>query len=99
MDAPAKQRELQQGAIGPLLIAAVVLGLLGLPAAVWLDLRELSERMLRTQAGEISRIIDDMRGFYGSDVVARVLQANGPVTATHNYRDVQGAIPIPATLS
>jgi adenylate cyclase len=99
MNGSAKQTELQQRAIAPLLMAAVVLGLLGLPAAVWLDLRELSERMLRTQAREISRIIDDMRGFYGTDVVARVLQANGPVSATHNYRDVQGAIPIPATLS
>ena len=84
---------------GPLLVAAVVLGLVGLPLAVWLDLRSLSERTLRTQASEISRIIDDMRAFYGSDVVGRVLQApNGPVTTTHNYRDVPGAIPIPATL-
>jgi class 3 adenylate cyclase len=85
--------------MGPLLLAAVILGLLGLPVAVWLDLRLLSENMLRTQAGEISRIIDDMRSFYGSDVVARVLEANGPVIAAHNYRDVAGAIPIPATLS
>jgi adenylate cyclase len=61
MNGSAKQTELQQRAIAPLLMAAVVLGLLGLPAAVWLDLRELSERMLRTQAREISRIIDDMR--------------------------------------
>ena len=99
MSKPATQNELQQRAVGPLLIAAVVLGLLGLPAAVWLDLRELSEGMLRTQAREISRIIDDMRAYYGTDVVARVLQANGPVSATHNYREVQGAIPIPATLS
>jgi class 3 adenylate cyclase len=85
--------------MGPLLFVAVVLGLLGLPIAVWLDLRVLSDIMLRTQAGEISRIIDDMRAFYGSDVVGRVLQASGPVTATHNYRDVTGGIPIPATLS
>jgi len=89
----------EQRRIGPLLVAAVILGLAALPIAVWLDLRDLSERMLRTQAGEISRIIDDMRGFYGSDVVGRVLQADGAVTATHNYRDVPGAIPIPATLS
>ncbi len=88
-----------QRIMGPLLVAAVVLGLLGLPLAVWLDLRILSERMLRMQASEISRIVDDMRGFYGSDVVARVLEADGPVTITHNYRDVKGAIPIPATLS
>lgn len=85
--------------MGPLLVAAVVIGLIGLPVAAWLDLRDLSERMLRTQASEISRIIDEMRGFYGSEVVGRVLQADDAVTATHNYRDVPGAIPIPATLS
>jgi adenylate cyclase len=89
----------QQRTIGPLLAGAVALGLIALPAAVWLDLTSLSERMLRSQAGEISRIIDEMRAFYGSDVVGRVLQAHGTVTATHNYRDVAGAIPIPATLS
>ncbi|MER9791286.1 adenylate/guanylate cyclase domain-containing protein [Mesorhizobium sp. M0213] len=89
----------QQRTMGPLLVAAVVIGLIGLPVAAWLDLRDLSERMLRRQASEISRIIDEMRGFYGSDVVGRVLQADGVVTATHNYRDVPGAIPIPATLS
>ena len=89
----------QQRVMGPLLVTAVVLGLLGLPIAVWLDLRILSERVLRTQAGEISRIIDDMRGFYGSDVVGRVLQTANPITVTHNYRDTPGAIPIPATLS
>lgn len=89
----------QQRVMGPLLFAAVILGLLGLPVAVWLDLRILSENILRSQASEISRIIDDMRGFYGSDVVGRALQSTGPVTVTHNYRDIEGAIPIPATLS
>jgi adenylate cyclase len=89
----------EQRTMGPLVVLAVVLGLIGLPIAVWLDLRDLSERMLRAQASEISRIIDDMRGFYGSDVVGRVLQADGVVTTTHNYRDIPGAIPIPATLS
>jgi len=89
----------QQRAMGLLLIVTVVLGVLGLPVAVWLDLRLLSERVLLLQASETSRIIDDMRSFYGSDVVARVLQSPGEVAVTHNYRDVPGAIPIPATLS
>ncbi len=90
----------EQRTFGPLLVAAVVLGLVGLPVAVWLDLRNLSERTLRNQVSEVSRVIDDMRAFYGSEVVGRLLQAPpGPVTMTHNYRDVPGAIPIPATLS
>jgi adenylate cyclase len=82
----------QQRAIGPLLMVAVVLGLLGLPLAVWLDLRGLSERLLRLQATET--------GFYASDVVGRVLRAHGQVgTAAADYERVPGAIPIPATLS
>jgi len=89
----------QQRAMGLLLIVTVILGVLGLPVAVWLDLRLLSEHVLRLQASETSRIIDDMRSFYGSDVVARVLETPGEVAVTHNYRDIPGAIPIPATLS
>ncbi len=89
----------QQRTMGPLLAIAVVLGLLGLPLAVWLDLRGLSERLLTDQAADMGRVIDEMRSFYASDVVGRVLQAPGTVTATHNYLKVPGAIPIPATLS
>ena len=85
--------------MGPLLVLAVLLGLLSLPLAVWLDLRSLSERLLRLQASETSRIIDDMRGFYATDVVGRVLAAHGEVTTSHEYRTIPGAIPIPATLS
>ena len=69
MPALTEQAVRHQRAMGPLLVLAVLLGLLGLPLAVWLDLRSLSERLLRLQASETSRIIDDMRGFYASDVV------------------------------
>ena len=90
----------QQRTMGPLLMLAVFLGLIGLPLAVWLDLRSLSERLLRLQAGETSEIIDDMRAFYASDVVGRVLQAHGQVTTgAYDYKSTPGAIPIPATLS
>src|SRR5689334_21612200 len=90
----------QQRALAPLLAVAVLLGLAGLPIAVWLDLRSLSERSLRQQASEIGTIIDVMRGYYARDVVGRVLQAHGDVTTSgSDYRDKPGAIPIPATLS
>ena len=90
----------QQRSLGPLLAVAVILGLVGLPLAVWLDLRSLSERVLRLQATEIGTIIDDMRGFYARDVVGRVVAAHGTVTtAGRDFRDTAGAIPIPATLS
>jgi hypothetical protein len=87
-----------QRSYGWLVILAVALLLLGLPVAAWLDMRELSERILRRQADEISRVIDDMRGFYASDVVGRVMAQHAAVP-THNYKEVSGGIPIPATLS
>ncbi|MBL8838786.1 MAG: adenylate/guanylate cyclase domain-containing protein [Alphaproteobacteria bacterium] len=80
--------------------AALVLALLcGLPVAVWLDLQRLSERSLRAQADELGAAIDGIRGFYAANVVARVQTASAPSRAVHNYMEVPGAIPIPATLS
>ena len=83
----------------PFAVALVALLLVGLPVAVWLDLRDLSGNILQSQALRTSQIIDDMRSFYASDVVARVLAAHQQVKPVHNYTDIDGAIPIPATLS
>ena len=83
----------------PILAVLVVAGLFMLPIAVWLDMRSLSERMLRLHADDTGRVIDTMRAFYASDVVGRVIHANTTVTATHTYKNTPGAIPIPATLS
>jgi len=82
-----------------LLAAAVVLGLVMLPVAVWLDLRNLSDQALHAQASSLSSIISDIRGYYARNVVGRVLEAPGQTRPLHNYHDVPGAIPIPATLS
>jgi adenylate cyclase len=83
-----------------LLIALVIIMLLGLPLAVWLDLRNLTDTALRRQASDLNSVITSVRGFYGSNVVGRVLAAPGASTqVTHNYEAVPGAIPIPATLS
>ncbi|OJY38185.1 MAG: adenylate/guanylate cyclase domain-containing protein [Rhizobiales bacterium 65-9] len=78
---------------------ALALGLVGLPAAVWLDLHVLSERLLEQQARETGRIVDNMRDFYGKEVVDRVIRANGTVFTTHQFRTTPNSIPIPATLS
>ena len=80
-------------------IAIVVLLLVGLPLAVWADLRALSRNALLRQTGEISRIINDVRNFYANDVVARVIAAKGDVHTSANYRQEVGGIPIPATFS
>jgi len=79
-------------------LVAILLG--GLPVAVWLDLRNLSEDLLHRQASDMNSLITSVRGFYAKDVVGRVLASPGVATqVVHNYQDIPGAIPIPATLS
>ncbi len=79
--------------------AAVVLLLVGLPAAVYFDLRDLSDTLLRRQARDMNAVISSVRAFYASDVVGRVLASPGSTQVLPNYQSVPGAIPIPATLS
>jgi len=73
--------------------------LIGLPLAVWLDLRNLTESSLRRQASDLNSVITSMRTFYATNVVARILANAGATQVTHNYESIPGAIPIPATLS
>jgi adenylate cyclase len=82
-------------------LAAVIILLLLLPVAVMLDLRELTAQLSGRQATDMTRIINDIRDLYARDVVGRVLQAppGVAITATDNFHDVPGAIPIPATFS
>ncbi|HZT27491.1 MAG TPA: adenylate/guanylate cyclase domain-containing protein [Pseudolabrys sp.] len=82
-----------------LAILLVLALLAGLPLAVWLDLRHLTETSLRQQAGDLNSVISSVRGYYASNVVARVLASPGETKVVHNYEAVPGAIPIPATLS
>ncbi len=96
----ASIRPIETRARGIFLIGLVVILLLGLPLAVWLDLRNLTEAALRRQASDLNSVITSVRSFYGSNVVGRVLAAPGSTTqVTHNYEAIAGAIPIPATLS
>jgi hypothetical protein len=85
-----------RGLIMPLL---VVLLLLGLPLAVWLDLRNLTQAALQRQALDFNSLITSVRDYYATNVVGRVLAAGGSTQVVHNYQDIPGAIPIPATLS
>lgn len=82
-----------------LVILLVVVLLAGLPVAVWLDLSNLTENALRRQASDLNSVITSVRGYYASNVVGRVLASQGATKVVHNYHDIPGAIPIPATLS
>jgi class 3 adenylate cyclase len=85
---------------GFVLVLLVILLLVGLPVAVWLDLRSLSDSNLRRQARDFNLIIGSVRAYYATDVVGRILASPGTITqVVHNYEDIPGAIPIPATLS
>ena len=86
------------------LIAVVLAMLAGLPLAVWLDISDLSGNTLRRQARDMSSLISSIRSYYSANVVGRVLaaHASGATAGTvvsHNYANVPGAIPLPATLS
>ncbi|HUI21393.1 MAG TPA: adenylate/guanylate cyclase domain-containing protein [Methylocella sp.] len=82
-----------------ILIFLVVLLLVGLPTAVWLDLHQATEASLLRQASDLNSVISSVRGYYSRAVVGRVLAAPGSTMVSHNYETIPGAIPIPATMS
>jgi adenylate cyclase len=81
----------------PILLVIVLLA--GLPLAVWLDLRNLTEKALLRQASDLNSVVTSVRGYYANNVVGRVLASPGSTQVVHNYQSIPGAIPIPATLS
>jgi class 3 adenylate cyclase len=82
-----------------ILVTTLVMLPLVLPLAVWLDLRDLTESLLRRQASDLNSAISSIRGYYAKHVVGRVLASAEGTMVLPNYREVPGAIPIPATLS
>ncbi|SOE18574.1 adenylate/guanylate cyclase [Hoeflea halophila] len=81
------------------LATLVLVALLALPVSVWLDLRNLSDQNLNSQASTLNRVISVFRAYYASNVVARISAAGGQAYPLHDFRDTEGGIPIPATLS
>lgn len=77
----------------------VFLALVLLPVAVWLDMRSLSDNALIRQASDLNDMISKFRTYYAQNVVDRITQNHGQSTPSRNYQDVNGGIPIPATLS
>lgn len=81
------------------LIVLVLLGVLALPVAVWRDLENISDVNLERQARTLNSVISGVRSYYAENVVGRVVSSGGQTLTMHNYSEVDGAIPIPATLS
>jgi class 3 adenylate cyclase len=89
-------RDMRSSVLTGFLIALL---LAALPVAVWLDLTNLAEVALRRQATDLNSVVSSVRSYYASNVVGRVLAHPGATQVIHNYENVPGAIPIPATLS
>jgi adenylate cyclase len=81
------------------LAVLVALGLGALPVSVLLDLRSLSDQNLNSQASTLNRVISVFRAYYATEVVSRVIAADGNAYPLHTFRETLGGIPIPATLS
>jgi adenylate cyclase len=92
-------KKIPNSKMGYVFALLVVILLLGLPIAVWLDLSKLVENNLRRQASDVNSILSSVRNYYANNVVGRVLASPGTTRVVHNYKDFPGAIPIPATLS
>ena len=69
-------------------LTALIVLLLALPVAVWLDLRDLTEGLLRQQASDLNSAISSIRGYYASHVVGRVLTSPDGTQVLPNYEDV-----------
>jgi adenylate cyclase len=80
-------------------IILLMIVLAGLPIAVWLDLRSLSEAASLDQANSLISMIDSVRSYYAENIVGRVEANGGAAHVTPDYLDTPGSIPIPATLS
>lgn len=77
----------------------VILALVLLPVAVWLDLRRISDESLSKRALNLDTIISEIRGYYSKNVIGRAQANQGKVQPSNKYHSVSGGIPIPATLS
>ena len=59
----------------------------------------ISESSARLQSANVKSMINEIRGYYAKQIVGRVKPFDGKSKVVHNYQEVPGAIPIPATLS
>ena len=78
---------------------AILVLVVALPLAVWLDMRQLSESSLQQQAQNLSRVVGLVRDFYSKEVVRRIKENDGEATFSHLYQEIPGGVPVPATFS
>ena len=81
-----------------LISATVILAMLGI---TWWSMDNMRQQILENNAlisaRSYANTLESIRSFYTSEVVARVPRDS--VTVSHNYKHIENAIPLPATLT
>ena len=70
-----------------------------LPLGVYFSLDHQARQLSQSQAQALTNVISTFRGYYATNVAGRILSGGGTVTLSENYHEIQGGVPIPATLS
>lgn len=83
--------------LGPMMWLFIAL-FLALPFVLYRTFVDHSTEESLHQARAISTVMNVVRSYYLKNVVKPVLSAQGPVQVTENYHQLEGAIPIPATM-
>ncbi len=79
--------------------AFLLVVLLGLPLALFFDLRTVSANFLGAQSSALDRVVTSIRDYYADTIVANVEQNPHDVRVRVHFEGHPGAIPIPATFS
>ena len=70
-----------------------------MPLAVWMDLKYITVSSAQQQTNNTKSMINHVRAYYSQNIAGRVIPFDGKSEVIHNYKEVQGAIPNPATMS
>ena len=73
--------------------------LLGLPIALVYTVREQVQAESLENARAVSELMLQFRRYYNLNIVGRLQESEHPPLVTDNYKNIKGAIPIPATMS
>ncbi|AZV80485.1 adenylate/guanylate cyclase domain-containing protein [Parasedimentitalea marina] len=76
----------------------VIIAVLALPLAVWRDVMAVTDQSIRKQTTALDKVMTTLRSYYSQNVIAN-LSSEVQTVASHDYHDIEGAIPIPATLA
>jgi len=80
-------------------VAIIPTAVIAFPLALWRNLLNLSDQNLRRQGLTLDAVLAEFNGYYSATVVDRIKSATVPTTIVNDYHDIDGAIPIPATVS